>query len=90
MFSLTIEFDLSNRQEALKELEKYGYSDVAVGKAFLLEKKSDFVPRVGDHITHYTTQGHVELSGKVVLVNFITDEEGKESFYILVDPTEAD
>lgn len=90
MFELTIEFDLLSQPDNVEKLKKSGDDVDDKTSSFTLVKKSNFVPRVGDTITHYTVKGHVELSGKVVLVNFLTDEDSEESFYILVDPKEAD
>lgn len=86
MFNLTIEFDLYSQTSILKKLKKNGY-DVSA-HSFTLEKKSNFVPRLDDTVTYFTPVGHIELSGEVISVQFIIDEDGKESFYVLVDPTE--
>ena len=89
MFKLTIEFDLIHAPKLKEELiSKEVNIKHLMFDSFVIEHKSNFVPRIGDYITHHLDCGpdfeDAEINGEVEYVNMIIDAGEKESFYITV------
>lgn len=89
MFTLTYIFDFCNAPKTAALLTAKGI-EVDPHGDYAIDHKTNFVPRVGDTVTHYvlsnTDDETIELNGEVFLVHvFIEEEQNGEVIIVNVE-----